>query len=105
MVPLPGLGSDQVKKSTWFEKGIKAYHAHEHHCEDVRLLCSWLMNMPKEEIDSTTTILFISSQSLTDQLNETTGVTRLSIWLTAIRKLAQKGHISLMCIDEAHFIE
>ena len=47
----------------------------------------------------------MSPQLLTDQYNETTGMTRPSIWLTTIRKLAQKGHISLMCINEAYSIE
>ena len=45
MVPLLGLGSDQVKKSTQLEKGIKAYHVDEHRGKDGRVLRSWLLNM------------------------------------------------------------
>ena len=40
VVLLLGLGSDQVEKSTRFEKGIKTYHANEHRGKDGRLIYS-----------------------------------------------------------------
>mmetsp|Transcript_11434 Transcript_11434/g.25104 ORF Transcript_11434/g.25104 Transcript_11434/m.25104 type:complete len:717 (-) Transcript_11434:43-2193(-) len=105
LVPLLGLGSDQVKKAAREEKGIAAYHVDEHRGADGKLLREMLLNMSMEESQSTTKILFMSPQSLTYHLNETTGQMVPSPWLTTIRKLAAKDQISLMCIDEAHSIE
>ena len=73
LVPLLGLGSDQVKKAAREENGIAAYHVDEHSGADGKLLREMLLNMSMEESQSTTKILFMSPQSLTYHLNETTG--------------------------------
>jgi hypothetical protein len=101
LVPLLGLGSDQVKKASREERGIRAYHVDEHRGADGVLLRDWLMNMTDDECETSTTILFISPQSLSDHVNPKTNINVPSPWLTCIRKLALKDRISLMCIDEA----
>lgn len=100
-----GLGSDQVKKASREEKGIYAYHCDEFRGDDGRLLRHALINTPNAEAKTTSKILFMSPQSLADHLDPITGVMCPSIWLTTIRKLADKGYISLLCIDEAHSVE
>ena len=105
LVPLLGLGSDQVKKASRVEKGIHSYHVNEHRGRDGTLLREWLINMTNDECKSTTTILFMSPQSLSYHVNPATNIDVPSPWLTYIRKLGLKNRISLMCIDEAHSIE
>ena len=104
-MPLLGLGSDQVKKASREEKGITAYHVVEFCTEDGRLLRESLLNKLKAESKTTTRILFMLPQLLTDHVDATMGMMRPSICLTNIKKLAEKGQISLMCIDDAHSVE
>jgi hypothetical protein len=49
LVPLLGLGSDQVKKASREERGISAYHVDEHRGADGVILREWLLNMTDDE--------------------------------------------------------
>ena len=82
LVPLLGLGSDQVKKASREERGIRAYHVDEHRGPNGVLLRDWLMNMTDDECETSTTILFISPQSLSDHVNPKTNINVPSPWLT-----------------------
>ena len=90
-MPLLGLGSDQVKKASREEKGIYAYHCDEFRGPDGTLLRSKYMNMSDADFDETSNILFMSPQSLSDHVDKTTGATRPSIWLTFLRRMAERG--------------
>mmetsp|Transcript_36256 Transcript_36256/g.78227 ORF Transcript_36256/g.78227 Transcript_36256/m.78227 type:complete len:111 (+) Transcript_36256:69-401(+) len=50
LVPLIGLGSDQVQKSSCSEHGIEAYHIDEHKREDAKMLISCLKGIDEEEL-------------------------------------------------------
>ena len=95
LVPLVGLGSDQVGKAINVDHNLEAYHIDEHKREDAKLLCSRLLSMSDEEAKHITTLLYLSPQALS------TG----SQWLTIMKELARKGRISMFVIDEAHYVE
>ena len=95
LVPLIGLGSDQVSKACKFEQNIEAYHLDEHRGDDAHALRTRLESIHPVERDNVTVFLFLSPQSLATN----------SSWFPTIAHLAKKGYISLYCIDEAHCIE
>ena len=66
LVPLVGLGSDQVGKATWIEHNVEAYHADEHKKSDATLLISRLLGMSKEEAREITVMLYLSPRALSD---------------------------------------
>jgi len=96
LVPLHGLGSDQVEKSNIPELGVEAYYVDEHKRSDAGALRKRLLSLTKEELHHTTCILFVSPFALASD----------SHWYTDVfTTLAKRGLISLFCIDEAHSIE
>ena len=64
LVPLVGLGSDQVAKSMMPDHNVEAYHVDEHKCQDVYDLWGHLLNMDDEERDNISIILYISPSTL-----------------------------------------
>jgi hypothetical protein len=95
MVPLIGLGSDQVSKSNSPGHRIESYHLDEHKFEDLKKLRQRLIGMSPNEVENTTILLFASPQSLTPK----------SKWFHVLNSLFDKGYISFVCIDEAHCVE
>ena len=108
LVPLIGLGSDQVEKATIPEHNVHAYHCDEHKFEDAIKLRSFLLGLSEEEAKFILIVLYMSPQSFSDrnitnpQTNQTT--TRKSGWYDLIEVLGTRGHLSLICIDEVHTI-
>ena len=94
LVPLVGLGSDQVKRATVIEHSIQPYHITEHKGEDAALLITRLSLLTMEESKWVTVKLFLGPKVLSSQK-----------WGPELEKLARKGVISLFCIDKAHEVE
>ena len=95
MVPLHGLGSDQVEKANIPDQGIKAYYVDEHKRADAFMLQDRLLSLTNNELDHTSIILFVLPDALAAD----------SPWYTDVfMKLAKRGFLSLFCIDEAHSI-
>ena len=95
LVPLVGLGSDQVEKATVVEKNVEGYHVDEHKYADAHLLRKRIDLLRDEELRNTAITFFISPQSLKNG----------SPWLDVVKTLARRGQLSLFVIDEAHSIE
>jgi len=95
LVPLLGLGSDQVTKSHGVGGNIESYHVDEHQGEDAALLHKRLSSYDKKESEHVSIILFVSPQALGAK----------SHWFKKLKLLAGEDLISLLCIDEAHTIE
>ena len=64
LVPLIGLGGDQVVKSAVSEHNVKAYHADKHKSQDAYNLQDRLLSMDDEGINFISIILYISPLSL-----------------------------------------
>ncbi|KAL7524381.1 hypothetical protein ACHAXR_000554, partial [Thalassiosira sp. AJA248-18] len=95
MVPLIGLGSDQVNKSFRLKEGVEAYHVDENRGEDFMLLARRLMSMKTVEGRSANSIiLYCSPQSLSP-----TGT-----FSHVLKKLASRNLITSVFVDEAHSI-
>ena len=95
LVPLIGLGTDQVAKAMSVDKGMEAYHVDEHRTDsDARLLMDRLMGLTTDEIAHMGIMLYINPQKLKQD----------SQWVRVLKVLAEKGFISLLCIDEAHTV-
>ena len=96
LVPLHGLGSNQVKKANIPEYGVEAHYVDEHKYADADALQRRLLKMTKAELQENTVILFISPNSLGHD----------SAWYKdVLTKLSKRGAISSICIDKAHSIE
>ena len=67
LVPLIGLGSDQVKKASVPEHNVEAYHVDEHKFEDARKLRTHLQSLSDDEAKNVTIILYMSPQFLADK--------------------------------------
>ena len=94
MVPLVGLVSDQVKRATVIEHIIQPYHIDEHKGVDTALLVTRLGLLTVEKSKWVTIKFFLGPKALTSQK-----------WDPVLEQPAQKGLISLFCIDEAHEVE
>ncbi|KAL7539694.1 hypothetical protein ACHAXR_009496 [Thalassiosira sp. AJA248-18] len=95
MVPLIGLGSDQVNKSFRLHEGIEAYHVDENKGDDFMHLMKRLMSIKKRDgRSSNSIILYCSPQSLSP-------TNMFSQCLTA---LAKRNLITSVFVDEAHSI-
>jgi hypothetical protein len=94
LVPLHGLGSDQVEKSTLRDKGVTAYYLDQHKRENEEALKERLDRLTLEEAKVSSTILFVSPQVLVSD----------SMWYHVLQSLAERNLFSLFCIDEAHSI-
>ncbi len=96
LVPLIGLGCHQVDKASPFaEHNVEAYHIDEHHGDDAKLLRKRLNGMSKEEAKEISIMLYVSPQKLKAN----------SDWVHQLENLAEKGLISMFCIDEAHYVQ
>ena len=94
MVPLVGLGTDQVEKAQLAEHGIESYHIDEHKRNDEKKLMRRLMSATHDELKYCRIMAFVGPGTL---LHPNWG----RIWET----LARRGFISYFCIDEAHEVE
>ena len=65
LVPLVGLGSDQVAKSVVSDHNVEAYHVDEHKGQDAYDLrdCLLRLRMDDKEMDNISIILYISPSS------------------------------------------
>ena len=64
LVPLHGLGSDQVEKANLPSSGVEAYYVSEHKNADASALRKRLHSFSLEEAEEVTIILFVSPSSL-----------------------------------------
>jgi superfamily II DNA helicase RecQ len=93
LVPLHGLGSDQVVKATVLDHGVEAYYIDEHKAENARVLEQRLHSYSDDEKGcSCSIIIFASPNALR------TG----SRWLRLLSSMAAKDMISMLAIDESH---
>ena len=97
LVPLHGLGSDQVEKAAIPDKGVEAYYVDEHRNTNAKALHNRLSAFTTEEADHATIILFVSPSSLKSKSK--------SEWNPLFHQLASDGLIRLIAIDEAHAVE
>ena len=95
LVPLHGLGSDQVDKATVQECGIEAYYVDEHRFAHAKSLMKRLKSFSVDEAKECTIVLYVSPTSLKPD----------SDWAEIFADLAERGLINLLAIDEAHSIE
>ena len=95
LVPLIRLGSDQVDKATVTEHNAEAYHADEHKSKDGYYLRQRLLGASDDEMSEILIMLHLSPSKLTTK----------SGWMPILKRLAQRGFISLISIDEAHTVE
>ncbi len=94
LVPLVGLGSDQVSKSANDASFIEAYHVDEHRGLDATLMNKRLLSITAAKAEHVSIFLYMSPQSLQPNL----------FWHKVLRELALKSMISFMCVDEAHTV-
>jgi superfamily II DNA helicase RecQ len=92
LVPLHGLGSDQVDKATVVDHGVKAYYIDEHKAENARVLEQRLHSYSEDKKGCSSIIIFASPNALR------TG----SRWLQLLSSMAAKDMISMLAIDESH---
>ena len=78
LVPLVGLGSDQVSKSTNDASFIEAYHVNEHRGPDATLIKKRLLSITTAEAKHVSIFLYMSPQSLQPNL----------FWHKVLRELA-----------------
>ena len=90
MVPLIGLGSDQISKTKRPEVEVEAYHIDEFRDDDVSKLTERLETYVPD--NKTSIIIYISPQNLRPTTK----------WYKKLVSLAKHGFISSICIDEAH---
>ena len=90
MVPLIGLGSDQVSKSRRPENRIEAWHFDEFKGSNFHLLRRRMQRYTPDEKSSI--IIYISPQQLKSD----------SPWHPLLLDLAKRGYISSIVIDEVH---
>ena len=92
LVPLIGLGSDQVEKASIPGQNYEAYHFDEHKYNDAKALRSRILGMDKAEAENVTIVGFLSPQALTSS----------SSWFLMLKKLASRGLISSITIESPH---
>ena len=95
LVPLLGLATEQVDRAILAEHNMEGYHCDEHKLEDCKLLMDRLRqyNSDGEEAKHVTINLFIGPKALTSVS-----------WKTLLERLARKGLLSMIVIDEAHYV-
>jgi superfamily II DNA helicase RecQ len=94
MVPLIGLGSDQVTKSSNEINNIESYHLDEHCGIDGHLLRDLLLSLNRNEASYVLIFLYASLQSL--QVG--------TFWFQCLSILASHDMLRLIVINEAHSI-
>ena len=93
LVPLLGLGCDQVAKAFRLEQRVEAYHLDEHRGLDYITLRDRLLKIRKKRSQSI--ILFTSPQALKKH----------SLWHPVFKQLFSRQLFTLLVIDEAHCVE
>ena len=94
MVPLVGLGTDQVEKAYLEEHGIESYHVDELKHHDGVMLNRRLKSATMDELKYRRIMAFVGPGTFIDPA-----------WVRCWEGLARKGLISYLCIDEAHEVE
>jgi len=94
MVPLVGLGSDQVSKSTNEANFIEAYHLDEHMGTDAQVLKNRLLSLNTREAEFVSIFLYASPQSLQPG----------TLWHKLLVTLSSRDLIRLIVVDEAHSV-
>ena len=94
VVPLIGLGSDQVSKATQEQCGVYAYHADEHKGPAATLLRQRILSMGNVEMRNSTILVYISPQSFIKKE-----------WFQFFTTLSKQHNISSLTVDEAHTVE
>jgi superfamily II DNA helicase RecQ len=92
MVPLIGLGSDQVNKSQNNDNLIEAYHLDKHRGIDGKALRERLLSLHEQEANHVSIFLYALPQSL--QVG--------TFWYQCLLTLSSCNVIWLIVIDEAH---
>ena len=100
LVPLVGLGSDQVSKAENPNHNFEAYHIDEHRGAHAKKLKQRLLSYTADEASHKIIMAYINPQSFKgDPNNPNAG------WFGTFSLLASRGLISLICIDKAHYVE
>jgi superfamily II DNA helicase RecQ len=94
MVPLVGLGSDQVSKSFNEDHFVESYHLDEMRGPCGRALRQRLESLHSAEAECVSIFLYASPKSLLDD----------SPWFRCLQSLSLRGFLCLICIDEAHTV-
>jgi hypothetical protein len=94
MVPLVGLGSDQVTKSSNKINKIESYHLDEHRGIDGNLLRDCLLSLNRNEAYYIAILLYASPQSPQVGL----------FWFHCLSILASWDMLRLIVINEAHSV-
>jgi superfamily II DNA helicase RecQ len=92
MVPLVGLGSNQVKNGSNEDNLIKAYHLDEHRGTDGKTLMDWLLLLSNDKADHVSIFLYSSPQS------PKVG----TFWHQCLSTITSCDMIRLIAIDEVH---
>ncbi len=92
IVPLVGLGSNQVKNGSNEDNLINAYHLDKHCGNDGKTLRDWLLLLSDDEAEHVSILLCASPQSLQ------VGI----FWHQYLSTIALCDMIRLIVIDEAH---
>ena len=92
LVPLLGLGADQVNKYNKRYSGFEAYHVDEFRDTYAKPLLERLDKYTYSEV--TSVLLYVSPSSLRNE----------SIWYSKLKQLAKRGAISAVCVDECHSV-
>ena len=94
MMPLLGLGTDQVAKAIHVDINIEAWHIDEFRGPDGRALRRRLFAYTADQRDNLSIILYMSPQLLLPG----------SDWMPTLQHLAKHDYISQICVDEAHMV-
>ena len=94
MVPLVGLGTDQVEKAYLEDHGIESYHVDEHKRQDGVMPMRRLKSATIDELKYRRIMAFVGPGTLINPA-----------WVRIWERLARQGLISYFCIDEAHEVE
>ena len=89
------IGSDQVDKVTIIKLNLHAYHFEEHKFEDAIALRERLESLEEDELEDNVIYIYLGPNAFSED----------SGWYKVLCNLAEKGYISLFCIDKAHTIE
>ena len=94
MMPLLGLGTDQVAKAMHVDINIEAWHIDEFRGPHGRALRRRLFAFDQDQRDNMSIVLYMSPQSLSPG----------SDWMPVVKHLASQDFISQMCVDEAYMV-
>jgi superfamily II DNA helicase RecQ len=94
LVPLVGLGSNQVSKSCNAANYVEAYHVAKHRGKDAEKLRYCLDAMTVREADYVTIFLYMMPKSLQKD----------SPWYDVIHRIASTNFLWLVCVDEANTV-